>query len=478
MKIKKGMAILLSLLMVLPLAAAALAENTVRLFYDAAVELLFETSNVTLNGQAEFSLDGVRFKTADLFYIQDYDNSCYQLNLYTPRRDGSDGPDRESGYTVIANGEDVYVMEVFYPGVYKTGSMSPQSTILRKSVQMNLMADLVRVLADQADTLFGEKAVTVQPDGRGGKMLRIVLEEDVPDMVNTALNVFYQFVAKRYFETDYDQVSERFMVPMDVYLTVTQAILGATKQISLKKTDVTAVRDSTGNLEQVKGDVSLLLNTGKDGTRQLDISFSLNVSDRDGSHVGPFDPEEYGVTRKGLPEEPESQDEERVDFDAEQTGLLLEGARAFCAQCGYTLDPDVICAAYQENGWINIDLQSPDGAEHLFYYTDPDGKLIGLHHVTNAFQQVNMDEYHFDEYPDMQLVTDASEKALQYLEEVNPEVRQLVDKVALDWWYETDGELFFTFHEDPLAQDWDGFLIVVRVKPEWRIEYFSITSNG
>ena len=139
---KRLVVLLVSLMMILSVASGAFAENSVTmpqdataedslmLFYDAGMELMFETSNVTLDGHAEFSLDGERFKTADLHYIQNYTNSLYQLKLLTPRRDGTQ-PDRESGYTIIANGEYVYVIEVIYPGVYKTGTTAAQSTILR-----------------------------------------------------------------------------------------------------------------------------------------------------------------------------------------------------------------------------------------------------------------------------------------------------------------------------------------------------------
>ncbi len=286
---------MLLILMALCLTFSALADNSLNLFYDAAMELLFEIPNVTLTGHAEFSLDGERFKTADLRYVQDYTNSMLQLNLLTPRRNGSKEPDRESGYTVIANGENIYVMEVIYPGVYKTGSTYTQSTILRKSVQMSLMTDMIRILANQADTLFGTEAVTIQPCETGGKELRIQLGENVPAIVNTALNLIFQFTAKRYFDTDYDQVSERIMVPMENAMTVMLGILWNTKSVSLKTADISAVRSDAGDLEQIKGAVSLKLNTGKDGTRQLDTAFRLDVSDLDGSHVDLFDPEAYSV---------------------------------------------------------------------------------------------------------------------------------------------------------------------------------------
>ena len=283
------------IVMALCLALTALADSPLYLFYDAVIELLFDTQNVTVTGHAEFSLDGERFKTADLGYVQDYTNSMLDLKLLTPRRYAPEKPDRESGYTVVANGENVYVMEVIYPGVFKTGSTSAQSTILRKSVQMGLVTDVIRLLADRADVLFGADAITVQLCETGGKELRIRLGEDVPEPVDTALNLLYQFAAKRYFDTDYDQISERMMVPMDNAVTVVQGILWNTKSISLKKADVSVIRSDAGNLERITGKVSLNLNTGKDGTRQLDMTFRMDVSELDGSYVDQFDPEAYGV---------------------------------------------------------------------------------------------------------------------------------------------------------------------------------------
>ncbi len=271
------------------------AEGAVMRFYDAATELLFETENVTLSGKAVFSLDGERFKSAEIRYVQDGRNSLLQLDLLTPRRDGSGRPDRESGYTVIANGELVYVTEVINPGVYKTGTTFTQNTILRKSVQMELMANLMGMLAKEAETLLGKDAVTILPDETAGLELRITLDRDVPEMVNTSANLFYQFIARRYFETDYDTVSERYMGPMENYLTVTQGILECTKSLSVEKAEITMKLDDQGFLKQVSGDVSLMLVTGKDGIRRLDFVFSLDVSNRGSSHVDDFDPDAYGV---------------------------------------------------------------------------------------------------------------------------------------------------------------------------------------
>jgi len=81
---KKIIVSILLIVMALCLTLTAFADSSLRLFYDSAMELLFETQNVTLTGHAEFSLDGERFKTADLKYIQCYNNSLLQYHLLTP----------------------------------------------------------------------------------------------------------------------------------------------------------------------------------------------------------------------------------------------------------------------------------------------------------------------------------------------------------------------------------------------------------
>lgn len=296
MKMKKAVAAVLSAVMMILTGTAAPAENAAGPFCDAAMQLLFETGNVTLTGEAEFFLDGERFKTAEMNHIQDGENSLYRLALRTPRRDGSGGPDRESGYTIIANGEKVYVMEVFYPGLYKTGTTGLQTSVLRRSVHMDLMKELLKVLSDQAETLAGVNAVTVTRDEKGGQELRIELGEEVPEMVNTALSMFFQFAAKRWFNTDYDYVNEREMPLMDDCLTVAQGILDTMKSVSLKKAVLSVRLDGDGRLVQAEGNVSLNLYTARDGIRQLDITFSLNTSDWGVSRVNRFSPADYGVT--------------------------------------------------------------------------------------------------------------------------------------------------------------------------------------
>jgi len=123
-------------LMLVMIAGCALAESPMKGVFDAASELLFVSDDVTVTGEATFSLDGQRFKTAQVRYLQDTFRSLWELKLKTPRANGTE---RETGYTIIGDGEKIYVMEAYYPGTYKTGLSDRQSTILRRSLQLDLV---------------------------------------------------------------------------------------------------------------------------------------------------------------------------------------------------------------------------------------------------------------------------------------------------------------------------------------------------
>ena len=78
------------LLMTAVLLAAALTASAVSApvlgrVYSAGKNLLFSTDNVTLNGTADFMLDGVRFKGVKAKYMQDGYNSYWDYKLLTPR---------------------------------------------------------------------------------------------------------------------------------------------------------------------------------------------------------------------------------------------------------------------------------------------------------------------------------------------------------------------------------------------------------
>ena len=477
--IKKRITLIL-ILAVLAFSVCAAAETPARQIYDSVFRLLSDTENVTLTGHAEFSLDGKRFKTADALYIQDGTRSLWQWDLLTPRADGSE---RKGGYTVIANGERVYVMEAFYPGVYRTGTTAESSTILRRSVHLNLLSDLLRILADQSGELLGEDVLQTESE-EGGLTVRLQAGNDVPEMVNTALNLAVQFAAKRYFETDYDFISERYMIPMENYITVTQAILGSTYYMALQQADVTVKLDPDGNLRSADGTLSLELNTGCDGIAALDISFRLEVSDLGESRVATFSPSDYGVE---LAEDAMTFGDPGLEIpDAETEQKILEATEARLHLAGYTSETPMHGYVFQQtaepdpaDGRIYINFNSEDGSESWFCFTDSVGRLLGVQNMASNWQDTE-EEWQSGEYPDPDLVKATEEKLLSYLAEENPELSADVLSLQTDRWLQLGEELFLHFWEggEPVDHAWDEVDFIVRVAPEWRIELYTCIGNG
>ena len=286
---KRITAAALALALALLTLASAAADGLSPLFA-AADSLLFETENVTLRGQADFLLDGVRFKTAESVHVQDGWNASWQLKLRTPRGD----EERESGFTITANGGKIYIIEAIHPGVYRTATDGAQRTILRNSVQAGLMRRFAAALAAQPEALLGAGTVEAS-DSADGPVIRVTLGGDVPELANTALNLFAAFAVKRYFGVDYDHLSWKANASMSDYLTVSQGLVASVRQLSLGRADLTFRLDSDGRLAGAEGSLSLNLLTARDGEHTLDITFQADVSGWDESSVADFDPEAFGV---------------------------------------------------------------------------------------------------------------------------------------------------------------------------------------
>ena len=156
---KKWTVIILAALLALVISAAALENEPAAELIEKAQELLLHTDNVTLNVNAEFSLDGVWFKTAEGTWKQDGDRSFRELVLKAPKADGSE---RRNGYTIVTDAERLYLMEAFTPGVYRNGFTAGRRSILRNTVELNAMFGLAKALASQAgsDLVLGSGAIT------------------------------------------------------------------------------------------------------------------------------------------------------------------------------------------------------------------------------------------------------------------------------------------------------------------------------
>ena len=467
---RKTIRSLAAILLVLAMAVPALAGNGAGIYYDAAMSVLFDTQNVTLKGEANFALDDVWFKTATGTYIQDSDRSFWQLDLSSPKADGSR---RENGYTVIANGSKVYVMEVFHPGVYRTGTTEARNTVLRRSVELEQVVRFGRMLAEQADSLPGV-TVTAVSDYE----TRIEIGPDSGELVSFALSMFSTFTARRYFGYDYDRIAPQDTAPLASYLTVTEGILASTRRVTPGWITITLKRDNGGNLEEVTGEMSLKLETAKDGIHTMDVNFRINVLDRGCSKVAPFDAKEFGVT---LATDALDVDTYMTEIDEPTRLEALDTAWGFLGKAGYEKDPEMGDEVSQWRGQTYVNLESTDAATRLFCFWDAEGRLLGVHNLFNEWQGFTA-EYTFDESradPEMKKTIDeAEEKLMAFLREVNPEAASRITDLKVEWWYEKDGAIYLEFQEEPLDQENDGVMFVVRVAPEWRIEYYSCVSNG
>ena len=288
---KKRIALMMALMMVLTLAAAALANenNALELVAEDCDRLLFSLDNVTLKGGVELSLDGEWFKTADGVYMQDGYRSYWDLKVRSPRRFKA-GEIKESGYTVYGDRETVFVTEVIFPGVYKSGCTDARNTVLRNTLQTTLLMELFRSLAGQASSLLDEQSLTLTANEKGGREIRVKLDNGAPELVDLALTMLLRFAGKRYFRLDGDDVDIELTGTFAEYQTVSQAIVGSTSSVNLKNMEMVLKMNEKGELESVEGQAAVKLNTTRDGERLLEGRFHLEVSDRGNTMVKKFDP--------------------------------------------------------------------------------------------------------------------------------------------------------------------------------------------
>ena len=288
---------------------------------------------------------------------------------------------------------------------------------------------------------------------------------------------------KRYFYTDYDQISERYMGPMDHYITVTQAILGSTCYMSLNQADVTLKQDKGGNFESAEGKVTLALNTEDDGIRMLDISFRLDASDFGGSEVAVFNPDDYGVKlAEGYSEEPSA----LMSLDPETQNSVLKESKSRWERAGYTVDQTM--SGYVDIDYLNsipgdeklrVEYMNEDWSAYWIYITDSEGNMLELENVTNDWQAM-FDDWSESEYPDQELVRETTERVYGWLAEENPVLSAGTLSLTTNTWYQNGDEVYFIFIEDAAQADhaWNPVDLMVRVAPEWRIEFFSCIGNG
>ena len=289
---KKLIAAVLALTLFLSLSFSAPAEGRLSSLMESLHSLLFSTINVTISGEAVFSLDGERFKTAEILYKQAGEDSHWQLDLLTPRPDAED---RETGYTIIANGEKIIIMEKYNPGFYTVAYDEPSRSLLRQSAASDLLVTMAYALADPIEGLLTEGAMAVS-ETAGGTEVQITLTQDTaPAMLNPLMNSALQFALRRFMGVDFDHIADWGVGPFDSYPTVTQSVICTTSSYLLGDTSVTVVLDENGRLASVRGTVNVILSSRHERQRTVTVTFDLSVSDYGKTYVRTFDADAFGV---------------------------------------------------------------------------------------------------------------------------------------------------------------------------------------
>ena len=455
---KKLMISLGALLLVLALCFAVMAENSTPAteLYDSLTKILFTDDNVTLTGTAKFSLDGVWFKTADITLKQDGNQSYRELALSGTRLDGTA---QKNGYQIVTDGTTVYVMETVRPGIYRTGTTSEHTSLIRNTRETEQLISLGRAFTASADLLLGKDILTETPEGD----LRFEFKDLESDLLNAVTNQVFQFAARRYFDNEYDSYAVDRHARIEDYVSVTQGILFTAKSVSLKQALVNVKRDENGLPKYMEGEITLNLKTAGKGDRKLDISFQMNVKDLGKTKVKRFDPKEYDVISEREMAQGEPMYIDESDLNAtERAALRALGLAGFDRN-------NIVYMGYQsmDDGSGEVSFGGAEGWEETFLI-DEDGKVTAMDMDSAEWKNGSDDQFTKDSQPDAE--TDEKVKAFlkDFLQEVNPDLVKTVDGLKAEWMYKRYEHVYAKYAGE------DAATFVVRIEPEMRAEAMSL----
>ena len=465
MRRSKVLFLLLAGVLCLVLISAALAEGgPLSGLWTSGCQLLFHTDSVTVDGEANFSLDGEHFKTAELHYVQDGYSSFYGLRLLTP---WDFGTQRESGWTIIADPVGDYaVMEVRHPGVYRMGTDSPQNTLLRSSVQLDALTELGGLLVKQLEPLLPEGTITVT-QAEGAATTHISLKEDqIPDVAASALNVAAGYLADRWFTGGHDRsFSEDESAPFENYVTVTGALTNGTVRWGLKELQADFTADEQGRLTEMKGELRVESTFWDGVVREVEVDFHLTMTDYGESKVKPFAPDDYDVC---LPWEIADREEAYENPQPDDAGIYEEKfqeAQELLEWLGYESDPLADWGGWSTETRLNLDITQRNG-ENFFFSFARDGRLLTLEHITVGWGKgIEAEE---EENPELLEAAQALVHAFATDVQCDPEDTQLRHRVV-----GTDGGRYFLYGDDELEE----VMIVVQAEPVLRLEYYDVQED-
>ncbi len=455
---KKLFAMFLALILLQVFICSAVADGVIAPLVESAQTLLFDTENVTLTGHADFFLNGERFKTADILYKQAAENSHWQLDLKTPRKYRKD---QETGFTVIANDEKIYVMEKYYPGTYTTGSDAPNNTLIRQSTHADLLFSMLLSVADRIEALLPEDAVSVTRTDTYSEFCFTLSKDTTPAVMNTALNLTADFFLRRFMNVNYDSIGNWGQGLLEDYITVTEGILYSTDSFVLGDTSVTVTENADGCITGASGTVTVLLCSEELQMAPLEIVFDLKVSDYGSTEVKQFSPEDFSVAPRG------SVMDSRKETDSVLAQKLTGRAEKLLTAAGY--DPASLTAAVvsQRAGIVYVNFPVSEYAS-VAVGMNENGDLLSLSDGSVEYYTV------WPRNPEEDTLPPATADTLNaFLKTAFPDLALSVKGYILDLEYDYDGVTYQRISAvDENAAD-TGIVFLVQPEPVLKVIYYT-----
>ena len=443
------------------LGGVTYAEGNLPALVDAGTALLFDTHNISITGKAEFRYDGKRFKTAEITYIQDYTNSYWQEKLLTPK---ANQPDRETGFTVIANQYRIFIMEPYTPGAYKETTCNLQNTILRDSLEARALLSYAKTAAAFAehelapDIAATENGVQISMDSK-----------NVPSILNSVALMAGRFAARRLFGINYD---ENIIDRSGWDMTETRNIIFMTESCDIRSMSVRASLDTEGRLAGASGQLDIGLNYLNQEQHQLEIEFDLTVGQYGSSVIKPFNPDDYQV----VPWEQALAHQRRLEDN--QIEPLIERSYEMWKAAGYPeADSFVLYNWHKRDGVYYFTFKAPGDEtkwKNRIEITETGNVLVLTRTPWQRFDRSKKEilslEYEVVDYSEIM------ERISLFLKQANPELDfSALHPVSLERYGDI---IVLELHGDPDENDFIDLDMTVQLTPDFRIEHYTCVGNG
>lgn len=326
---RKITAILAALALLLSLCSA-FAETTPDLVsvYDEAVTLFTGTENVTLSGNAQFSMDGKVFKSVDARYRQDGTRSYQDLKLYTPREDKDP---IFSGYTIMVSNDEVYWTEYYNNDMVHSTYCNPSSVIFEPTVALDPLLKLSReVLAAKESGLNVTPAENLA-EGSTGVTLHLNGENA---SINSLLNMGAQYLIHHFFFLNQDSIKGNAYVAPEYFGTVAEGIRYSMKELSFRNADITLTLNQENRFDTMACDATLNLRSLDGADHEVKLVFSFSAFDYGTTSISYQEITDFRGGEIRQPAAVWAMDE----AEAALVQALPERARQVLVEAGYTFD--------------------------------------------------------------------------------------------------------------------------------------------